>query len=341
MNSDNQIHVALASDDNYFEGLLTTAWSIARNCSRPKDLVFHILDGGISDNRWKLLVDRLSTFHCQIDRLTINQSENFASFKAYRGPGKMTYARLLLPDLLPQVNTVIYSDVDMAWIVDICELWDALNPQAVLHYVAKGGHAIQQEAEWFARNNFTLEEDKRFCAAMIVMNLAQFRTEKLHEAMLKSIADSNGDVPCCDETALNAFMFGRPDRQQISKRWLRPSGGRQDDLEPTGFVMHFGCDAPWRTLHTYHHMLTDAHVIWHKFHAEARQISTWRSLRMFNGVADIIGCRMLFLAASQISLVRSLVHLAMKLRGNKNSFACFDAYAVKLPFNKVDKHLIP
>lgn len=45
----NNIQVALSSDDNYFVGLLTTAWSIARNCSRPHNLIFHIIDGGISD----------------------------------------------------------------------------------------------------------------------------------------------------------------------------------------------------------------------------------------------------------------------------------------------------
>ena len=341
MKTSETIHVALASDNNYFEGLLTTAWSLARNCSRPHDLVFHVLDGGIPDERWKLLAAQLEPFHCQLDRLTINQEASFGSFKAYRGPGKMTYARLLLPDLLPQVETVVYSDVDVAWVVDICELWDSLDHHAVIHYVAKGGRAVPKEAAWFSRNGFSLEEDKRFCAAMIVMNLARFREEKLHEAMLKVILDSGGDVPCVDETALNAFMFGRSDRQQISARWLRASGGKLDALEPDGFVMHFGCDAPWRSLHAYHHMLTDAHLLWHRFHAEARKISIWQSLRMFNGLADIVACRLLFVFASRIRPVRALVHLAMRLRGNKNSFACFDAYAVPLPFAKINKRLFP
>ena len=69
MPSNNEIHVALASDDNYFEGLLTTAWTIVRNCSRPGNVVLHILDGGISQDHWALLTDRLASFGCAIDRL--------------------------------------------------------------------------------------------------------------------------------------------------------------------------------------------------------------------------------------------------------------------------------
>ena len=50
------IHVALASDENYFEGLLTTAWTIVRNCSRPQSIIFHILDGGISKSSFDYIV---------------------------------------------------------------------------------------------------------------------------------------------------------------------------------------------------------------------------------------------------------------------------------------------
>lgn len=340
MNSRRDIHVALASDENYFEGLLTTAWSIARNCSRPEDLVLHILDGGISASSWDFLISRLASFKSTINRIPVDQKASFDGFKAYRGTGRMTYARLLLPDLLPQTENIIYSDVDIVWIVDIAELWDALDASAVLHFVAKKNRH-EPEVEWFEQNGFKFEQQNRFSAGMIVMNLRKFREEKLHIKMLDAITNSNGDVPCYDETALNAFMFGRHDRCEIHKRWQRLSGGRQDDLEHDGFVLHYGSDAPWRSIHTYHHFLNDQHLIWHRFHAEARSITTWQSLRMFNSPLDIISCRLLYLMAANSALFLKFLHLVMTIKGNKQKIPCLDAYAVKMPFKNVRPKLMP
>ena len=324
----NTIHVALASDNNYFEGLLTTMWSIARNCSRPSSLVFHVLDGGIPDDSFAYLKERIIHFGSTVDRITIDQQRNFGSFRTYHGNGRMTYARLLLPDLLPNVDQIVYTDVDIVWIADIAELWDTLDHNAIIH-CTPSNHTIKAELDWFAAHNLKFEYGKRFCAGMIVMNLAKFRKESLHTKMLDTISACNGNVPCVDETVLNAFTFWRNDRAYLDPRWQYMSYGKTMPLDANGFVLHFGTDAPWKTIHAYHHLLTNQHFIWHGLHAEAREITTWQSLRLCNGILDIIACRVLFLAASKTRLGYVLLKFLLWLRNKSQALSYMDLYLRK------------
>lgn len=326
----NKIHIALASDNNYFEGLLTTAWSIACHCSRAKAIVFHILDGGISNENWTFLSERISEFGCRIDRLTVDQDERFNGFKSHHG-GRMTYARLLLPELLPNVNQVIYSDVDILWLADVSELWGSLHQDAVLHYVKDTVFPrTEAETKWLNKNNLAIQD--RFCAGMIVMNLKKFRDEDLHSKMMEMLLKHHGHIPDNDETVLNVFMYGRKDTVQLQRRWQCISRGI-DDFDNRGFVLHFADDAPWRSLHTIHHMLTDQILLWHKYHARAADTSTWNSLRQFHSFPDIIVCRMLYLLAVNSRIFRWMLRLHLKLHGQSRGINCLNQFMIKFPNN--------
>lgn len=335
-----QIHVALAADDNYFEGLLTTAWTIARNCSRPADLVLHILDGGIASENWHYLESRISPFGSTIDRIVIDDAQAFATFRAYHGNSRMTYARLLLPDLLPDVQQIIYSDVDTLWVVDIAELWDSLDLNAIIH-CTPSKNSPPAEVEWCARYGYTFEHGSRFCAGMVALNLEKFRTEGLHHKMLDALAACGGKAPCNDETVLNALVFGRKDRGFLPNRWQHMSAGQTKPLESNGCVIHYLVDTPWQSIHKYHHLFTDAHVLWHRFHAEARQISVWQSMRMPNSALDIIMCRALFLCARYCGLVRGLLRLVLTLTGKRGNISALNVYMLPFDIKNVNQRLLP
>ena len=334
------IHVAFASDDNYFEGLLTSAWTAVRNCSRSKDLVIHVLDGGVTSEHWALLSRRLSPSGCILDRIVIDDARSFASFQSYHGNSRMTYARLLLPDLLPDVQQIIYSDVDILWVVDIAELWDSLDPNAIVH-CTPSQHSPPAEIEWCAHFGYTFERGSRFCAGMVVLNLEKFRAEGLHRKMLDALAACGGKAPCNDETVLNALVFGREDRGFLPSRWQHMSAGQTKPLESNGCVIHFLMDTPWQSIHKYHHLFTDAHVLWHRFHAESRQISVWQSMRMPNSALDIIICRALFLCARYCGLVRGLLRLALTLTGKRGNISALNLYMLPFDTRNVNRKLLP
>jgi len=118
------IEVALASDRRFYPGLLVTAYSIAENASRDVDIVFHVLDGGIGDDLRNDLVERLQRVNqrTSVNWLGVDQ-EAFKDLPEWRGCGKMAWARLLLPRLLPNTEWVVYCDVDFLCLADVSELW--------------------------------------------------------------------------------------------------------------------------------------------------------------------------------------------------------------------------
>lgn len=336
---DPPIHVAMASDERYFEGLLTATWSMARFCSRPHTLVFHILNGGISQQNLTTLSKTLSPFGCRLDIITIDPTRTFLNFKAYHG-GTMTYARLLLPDLLPHVDQIIYTDVDVLWLGDSAELWDSLSSEALLHVVPGCENEPKEEVDWFKSHQFPYQEGRRFCAGMIAMNLKKFRRERLQEKMLESLRAENGNIPYNDETLLNAYAYGRNDIRDLAPEWQLTSGHcRTLSQEPA--IIHFIDDAPWRSLHSTHHLLTNPILLWHRIHANLRGISTWRSLRNTNSSTSVILCRTLFLAATIFPPVRAALYLYLTLIGKRDGIACLRKFLVpyKLPQSVYEKAL--
>ena len=328
----NIIHVALASDDNYFEGLLVTALTIASKCSRPNQLTFHILDGGITEKHYNFLKSKVSIFKCNLNRIAVNHDNRLKAFKAYHG-SLMTYSRLLLPEILQDVDMIIYSDVDMLWHADIAKLWDGLDNNAIMHFVPQHPDSIPkvnaEEEEWFVRNGYKLKKERYFCAGMIVINLRKFREERLHTKILRLLEAHNGSIPNNDQTALNAFMIGRNDTCVLDSVWQIETSEARLVPKNMEFVLHYAEDAPWKSIHRIHHMLTDSFILWHISHAKIRNISTWESLRSCNSVFDIIAGRGLYLATANFSFVRMLLRLIMILKGQRDGIPCLEGFMVK------------
>lgn len=127
------IEIALASDSRFFPGLFMTACSIAHFADRNVKLVFHVLDGGIPQAKKNHLREVLNAHHpsIQINWLSID-IQSFKDLPEWRGCGKMNWARLLLPKLLPESKWVAYLDTDFLCLHDIAKLWASKSDDAAL-----------------------------------------------------------------------------------------------------------------------------------------------------------------------------------------------------------------
>ncbi len=338
LGGDEMIHVVLASDNNYFEGLLTAAVSISVNCSRRNLLKIHVLDGGITDENWSSLEAMVRNCGSQISRIVVRQEDHFSGLGTYHGSGRMTYARLLIPDLLPDISQVIYSDVDVLWLSDVAKLWDGIDQDTCLGYVQPLGASFSRLSEasldWYKENGCVNHEANHFCAGVIVMNIKKFRDEELHHQMLELLSRYCGNVPSCDEGAINAFMCGRPDVQCLPSNWQIGTGDVYlVDNADVGLVLHYACDTPWRSLHSVHHMLTDSLLLWHRIHALIRGTTVWSSIRCGDSTFGVIVGRMLYIAASRFPPFRWMVELAMLCKGRALGIPCFRAFARKPTFD--------
>ena len=161
------IHVVFASDANYLPGLEVAKGTMIAACSDPARLEFHIFDE-----------EALSG--CAVQNMP-----------KWNG-SHMPYLRLWLPSLLPDLDYVVYSDVDTIWNRDVCELWDATvggdNADCALHWVRDMLSIRKESGEWIERvatdEGFEFDWMRYGCSGVCVMNLKKMREMNFTQRVL-------------------------------------------------------------------------------------------------------------------------------------------------------------
>jgi lipopolysaccharide biosynthesis glycosyltransferase len=175
----------------------------------------------------------------------------------------VTYARLLLPSLLPaDLSRVIYLDADLVVVSDL----------SALHHLRLDGHPIAAVRDFSVQSigsprsgiaGLTAKpaDAAYFNAGVIVMNLSAWRSAELAGQVLE-FASRHAPLPHADQDALNAVLT---DWYQLPPRWNVQSnihwldGPAQTDFEAalahdraellgSGAILHFsGPGKPWAT----------------------------------------------------------------------------------------------
>lgn len=310
--SDNRVEVALPSDENYVCGLLVTAASMAKYMPPNVTLSINVLDGGIHYDTFVLLVDKIRSIHerTEFRRLPIDESV-FAAYPKWSG-NRMTYARLMLAELLPDVDHVIYCDTDYIWLTDVTELWELRDDTIVLQSSRDGAPETERrERVWHECNGFEFDPERYFCAGLSFYNLHLFRQEQI----IRQVSDflvTHPDVPFADQTAMNVLLGQRT--RLLPQKWQRFSRDVTNAEIIAGCAIHFAGEVPWRKLGLWVNTITDAMLVWHRFNAFLYGISTWSSLRRWYGASEIIRRRILFYLAI-LPVMRTLFFMFLHFTG--------------------------
>lgn len=192
MNTDNaqNVHIVLASDENYRPGLEVTQNSIIANCKTPERLHFHIFGE-------KELA--------QID------TSGFSRWNS----SMMPYFRLFLPNLMPDTDYVIYSDVDTIWQCDICELWNERDDHAIA-WVRDFDSSYREGKDWFDKINAAFDAERYACSGVCLMNLRKMREQNMTENVLE-IFRTHGIPLHPDQDVLN--LLYNQDSKMLSSKW--------------------------------------------------------------------------------------------------------------------------
>ena len=278
------IDIALAADGGYFCGLFVTACSIAKYADKAASLRFNILDGGISNEDWGLLTQKVMAYHPQSEfrRLPIT-GETFKDCLLWHG-NHMTYARLLLPDLLPNSDYCIYCDVDFLWMRDISELWAERQDDIALISTFDGAKSTWDvDGGWLVAHGFEFSPDDYFCAGLTFFNLKYFREHSLHKRCFELLKMK---PPFNDQTVMYIATKGKT--KLVSLCWQRIHQYVVPQMIEEGAVIHYAGAIPWKPINTKLGLMGDLMLLWHRMNAEARGITLWQSLRMHFGIGHIL-----------------------------------------------------
>lgn len=194
------LHLVTGSDDNYVPGVLVL---IASAAFHTPGLSATVLDNGISPaNRARIdaLGPRLGI---ALRRIEIDP-DAFAALPVRRGHlTRSTYLRLLIPDLLPEADRVVYMDCDMVVTADLAPLATLDLGRAVVAAVPDPAPAAPELASTgIARGDYVN-------AGLLVMNLAVWRAEDIAGRCLALLSDPARPLLSEDQSALNIAAAGR------------------------------------------------------------------------------------------------------------------------------------
>jgi lipopolysaccharide biosynthesis glycosyltransferase len=134
-----------------------------------------------------------------------------------KGPdlgGRTSWIRIFLPEMLPDLDRILYLDADTMTIRSVSPLWtaplDGAPVAAVSNVVEPARHAhVAQLGIGDPRSYFN--------AGVLVMNLAVMREERTLDRIINAVATRHDRLPWFDQDALNVVFADR--WQRLHPRW--------------------------------------------------------------------------------------------------------------------------
>lgn len=320
------IHIALPSDENYVPGLMATAASIALYADPATLLHLHILDGGIQTATFDRFVACICRIHARVEitRHGINEAA-FAALPAWSG-NRMTYARLMLPRLLPEDDFVIYSDTDMLWLAPVEALWAKRKADKVACVVRDGYPETEaREAAWCAREGLPFQPERYFCAGLLLLNLKKMREERIIEQTFDFLA-LHPDCKFADQTAFNILLRDRVEHLPQAWQVLTRLAKKENFNAPV--VLHYGGDIPWKRTNWWD-LLSDPVILWHRFNDMVVLNDQGRSLASYFSRWQRFYKRALCLALGNV-LFRYFFYGLCRMTGRGSYCHAFDQASIRI-----------
>jgi lipopolysaccharide biosynthesis glycosyltransferase len=251
-------HIILACDESYVMPMTVTIRSILESHRGDWPLTFHILSVNVSEQARARLHDSLPPGAALVHWVPVDM-RSFFSFATQDHISNATYARLLIPKMLPNLTgRALYLDSDILVIDNLRQLWaSTLTNGAVIG-------AVLDEGVLRIRNRrdplfYKLPRVTRyFNAGVLLIDLERWRAERVAERALEYLIQ-NPQTPYSDQDALNVACDGK--WEQLEPRWnfqVYEQVPRIADLpsEERPEVVHFVTrEKPWR----YEELNSNAH----------------------------------------------------------------------------------
>jgi lipopolysaccharide biosynthesis glycosyltransferase len=169
-----------------------------------------------------------------------------------------SYARLLVPELLPDAERIVYLDCDVLVRADLTPLFTM--PIGDAEAAAVRDVAILSTDDEHSGVRDPLPARPYFNAGVLVMNVAAWRRSGLGDRALRYCATEEGPPPWADQDALNALVdswyeldahwnFQHPrffrDPPPCENDVRATLYARREELFRTAAVLHFTGQKPW------------------------------------------------------------------------------------------------
>lgn len=201
--SSKDIHIACAADRNYVPHIATLVQSLAANHGSDGVTVHFLHDATVDGEQLNLLRGQVERAGMQL-RCHLPSASQLDGLPITERYPQAVWFRVLLPELLPDVERILYLDADTLVLQSLLPLWEldlSGLPMAAVQDVISPAHAHVPEQIGLAR------AEDYFNSGVLLMNLAEMRASNFY-GRLKALDRSRFVAGFPDQIALNAVAMG-------------------------------------------------------------------------------------------------------------------------------------
>ncbi len=262
------LHIVSNADEKFSPGLAVAVASTVAAASGECDYHFLILDGGLAQGALESLSETIAAIAAKkgiratLEPLMVDQ-ERLMVLPERRG-SRMTYAKLVLPEILPDLDSIIYLDADVLCFTGL----EAVHPPAgesqwLLAGVRDYFSVIENDCPWIDQVPATERRLPYVNCGVMWMNLQGLREIDFTGRSIAARA-AIGNARQGDQSVFNFLCRGKsfilPDRvnHMTSIGSTRPLCEGDLDLN----LHHIGSPKPWLGPPKTSNWL--AHQLWHQ-----------------------------------------------------------------------------
>lgn len=201
MNSD-MMHICVSSDDNYAQHLGVTLVSVL--LSNPQsNFFFHVLDGGISEQNKQKIEKLKKKYSLELEFIRMDEKE-FENCVIPKGThfSLPTYYRLKIPSLFPDLDRILYLDIDLIVKGDLRPLY---NIDIQDNYFAMIEDFYAKESV----DRLALKNGHYFNSGVTLFNITHLKKDGLEEKCFDLIKKYADKIIFVDQDVMNIVADGR------------------------------------------------------------------------------------------------------------------------------------
>lgn len=254
-----RIPIVFSTDHNFVLQTGVCLYSLMDSAVTSEYDIYVIFNNDVTDEDKALLCKQVNRFEGHSIEF-IEIGDTFEGAFEIRNVSIASYSRLLIPWLLHQYDSVIYSDVDIIFKTDLEEVYrDGMPTDFLIAAVVAVGFTIDHEARRYAEK-IGITPEKYINAGFLVINSKLFRDENLNERLLDEARKS---YTFQDQDILNIVCKNRihylpaqynltpwfyrlyKSDNEVFKKFYNYEDAQKIWLSYNGCVIHYAGAKPW------------------------------------------------------------------------------------------------
>lgn len=241
------IDAACCTDRKGFASAFVLLSSIIASQPSRLNMAFHVIHNGIEETKTRAL-DKIAQASAQKVRVEYHEIEPERYFRGAGVHGLMTYARILIPKLIP-ASRVLYLDTDLVIRSSLEQLSDV--PLDFPIGVTPEGTAGHSNCKHFLRENGGRPDDPYFNTGVILIDCERWRRDGIADSLLELARKHDFQFPTHDQTLFNFFFKDRVTRLDPRYNFLlhaRAYGSTYETWRDQAILHFIGRPKPWEAL---------------------------------------------------------------------------------------------